>query len=610
VNQTESQAGVQKQIDPLRHWGIAALALLVLAASVLLPHQAQAASLPQEYTYAECSRADESAMQDEMTALAHGVLVEGSSGLDINALVAQKWRETNADVTFNAAVDAGIARVQAEKGYWERFWSGWSADKAEELAGQVAAYAFEDASLKAKLDELSTAIAVSLVAELESAAARSASSALLCLQEYVGEQYSATLFTAFQQTVSQELATDLDLTEAETTEISPLEMHAKGLTGVGVIVATQITRRVAIALAKKITGRLAGKIAGRVLGRLGSSVVPYIGWAVGVGLLVWDLVEGSQGALPTIREALQAEEVKQEVRVEIAAAVREGLDAEVETLASTMAGTLVGQWQDFCADHGAVCELAAENTTFRALLDSMPVASLDRLVQLVDFYLVELDAAQLNTALDDGTLAKLITAPPLADTILGETGSPATTLAWVEIAGEQLPRVVELRLCETIDPLVLTSLSLASLLAIEDNVIIHKVRALPVDQLLILLELPSEDLRQVATITTADELSWLAGYLAALPTEETAALAHALASGTTTIAALQAPPVVSAPVVEGADVPSVDAEPRGEVPNAAVALWSAWTNNGVAVAAALVVLLLVIVGMALALRREIANPPV
>ena len=45
-----------------------ALALLVLAASILLPHEAQAASLPQEYTYAECSRADEAAMQDEMTA--------------------------------------------------------------------------------------------------------------------------------------------------------------------------------------------------------------------------------------------------------------------------------------------------------------------------------------------------------------------------------------------------------------------------------------------------------------------------------------------------------------------------------------------------------------
>ena len=183
MNQTERQAGVQKQIHPLRlhplrlarlrQWSMIALALLVLAASILLPHEAQAASLPQEYTYAECSRADEAAMQDEMTALAHSVLVEGSSGLDINALVAQKWRETNADTTFNAAVDAGIARVLAEKGYWERFLSGWSADKAEELAGQVATYAFEDAALKVKLDELSTAIAVSLVAELESAAARS-----------------------------------------------------------------------------------------------------------------------------------------------------------------------------------------------------------------------------------------------------------------------------------------------------------------------------------------------------------------------------------------------------------------------------------------------------
>ncbi len=601
---------------------MAALALLVVVASALLPHDVALAAPPaQEYTYAECSRADEAAVEAEMSALAHGILVEGSQGLDVTALVAHTWQEVDADAAFDGAVERGIARIEAERGYWERFWSGWSADKAEEFAGQVAAYAFEDAELQAKLDELATALAASLVAELQSASARSASSALLCLQNYVGEQYSTTLFAAFQQSVSQELTTDLDLTEAEQVEISPLEMHAKGLTGVGVIVATQITRRIAATLAKKITGRLAGKIAGRGLGRLGSSVVPYIGWAVGVGLLVWDLVEGSQGALPTIREALQAEEVKQEVRAEIALAVREGLDAEVETMASTLAVTLVSQWETFCSNHGVICKLAAENEIFRMLLNELPVTELARMVQLVDFFWVELDAEQLNVALDNGSFAKLMNASPLADAILGYTGSPATTLAWIDIAGEQVPRVVELRLYETIDPLMLTSLSLAQLLAIEDNVIIHKLRMLPMDQLLTLLQLPAAELRHVATTATADELSWFADHLATLPNAEATILASAVASGTTTIALLQSPPVVElstvkSPTVDGSGNATVDAPEAGEASEPGVVVapripWlNNWLDNGVAVAAVLVVLLLMAVGLAMALRRELTDPPV
>lgn len=623
---------IQRSLRKLAYRGaIAALAFSIAAASVLLPQRVYAAPSSQEYTYAECSRADEAAVQSEMAELAHSVLVEGSSGLDIGALVATTWRTLGADATFDAAVEAGIARVQAERGYWERFWSGWSADKAEEFAGQVAAYAFEDAALKAKLDELSTAIANSLVLELQAAAARSASSALLCLQEYVGTQYSDTLFLAFQESVSQELQTEVDLEGSSSVAIAPLEMHTKGLTGVGVIVATQITRRVAQSLAQKITGRLAGKIAGRVLGRLGSSVVPYIGWAVGVGLLVWDLWEGSQGALPTIRDALQAEEVKEEVRAEISAAVAEGVAAEIETLASTLADTLVGQWQSFCTDHGVVCQMAAENSDFRALLDHLAVADLTRLVQLTDFYWSAFDEGaskdEFLSAVADGTLAKLLAAPPDADAILTWSGSPAVTLAWVELAGDHLPEVVELHLYETIDPLQFTPLSLANLLAIGDNAIIHKLQVLSTDQLLILLQLPTEDLRQVTAIATPDELSWLAGYLTTLPATQATAVARELASGKKTIASLQMPPVAApdeSAADEGAaanplaasdgqmsaDAPTEAARPVIGMPGVVATLWEPVASNGVAVAAGIIVLFLIALGVALAMRREFTDPPV
>jgi hypothetical protein len=266
--------------------------------------------------------------------------------------------------------------------------------------------------------------------------------------------------------------------------------------------------------------------------------------------------------------------------------------------------------------------LAGENSAFRTLLNNMPVTDLTRLVQLVEFFQVELDATQLATALDEGTLAKLMAAPPAADAILASTGSPATTLAWLELAGAQLPRVIELRLYETIGPLQMTTLSLASLLAIEDNAIIHKLAVLSIDLLLALLQLPTVDLKQVAAMATVDELSWFAGYVATLPSQEAAEVAHELARGNLTIATLQAPPLVTAPSVEGAggvsagavlgdDQPSAEAPPAVRiVPEAVIALWQPYVNNGVAVAAGVVVLLLVAVGLALALRREMTDPPV
>jgi len=323
------------------------------------------------------------------------------------------------------------------------------------------------------------------------------------------------------------------------------------------------------------------------------------------------------------------------VRAEISQAVSDGIAAEVETLSASVATTLVSQWQEFCGNHGVVCQLSGENSAYRSLLDNMPVADLTRLVQLTDFFWTEFGAEaakqQVAAALDDGTFAKLLAAPPDADLILATTGSPATTLAWIALAGDQLPQVVQLRLFETIDPARLTGLSLAALLAIEDNSIIHKLRLLPTNQLLTLLQLPTADLTQVATTAMPDQLGWLAGYLATLSSQQAKQVAGDLASGKQTIAALQAPPVVAAvsnqdssggsteSVVAGAKAQgdsaasqgesTVESQPLAGIAVMLAALWATGANNGIIVAAVVLLLLCIAVGVALALQRQITDPP-
>jgi hypothetical protein len=131
-------------------------------------------------------------------------------------------------------------------------------------------------------------------------------------------------------------------------------------------------------------------------------------------------------------------------------------------------------------------------------------------------------------------------------------------------------------------------------------------------------------LTQAAANATADELGWLAHYLADLPAKDAVALAHELESGKATIATLQAPPVVAAvaggsdssntteqslPSTEAAQPSANPASSEATGPETVAAWWEPWANNGVAVAAGVVVLLLVAFGMVMALRRDLTDPP-
>ena len=110
----------------------------------------------------------------------------------------------------------------------------------------------------------------------------------------------------------------LDLAAAGQVDVSALDIHGKGLTGLSVIIVSQLVRRISLRMSREVGERVAGRIAGRVLGRLGSSLVPLAGWVIGAGLIVWDLVEGASGALPQIERSLTSPEIKAAIAAELA----------------------------------------------------------------------------------------------------------------------------------------------------------------------------------------------------------------------------------------------------------------------------------------------------
>ena len=517
------------------------------------------------YTVGECQNLDRTALRAQIEQMALGVLASNSGALDIDALVARKWAELGVDAVIDAEVARAVADLSAQEDYLSRLWSAWSADKAEEFATTIAEDAFRSPAFGAKLDELAAAIGAEIARTIDAEFVRAASVAFLCLQEYVGERYSAVLFDAFQRAASGDVnASQVDIATSEL-DLSVLNVHKAGLAGVSLIVISEVSRRISQKVGQKIAQRVAGKVVGRVAGRAGSAFLPVIGWVVGIGLIVWDLYEGGKGALPQIQQGLSSEEVKQRIRSEIADAVHASLPEEVNIAALEIAVTLLDEWDSFCDEQQDLCQLAAVNPSFRALLDSTPLSELDHLASLVGVFVNDLGRSALDKSIETGAFDSLLAAPGGASLILAATDSVTITLAWIELAGDQLQQVTNLAIHEQAQPNELSADGLAALLALNDSDALRRLLALDAPETALLLALPPATLQRLASELSLDDLRWLVGYLGQ-PVSAAEAITMTqvvsdLSAGAITVAQLRVTPSPQAtPTLSGA------ASASGQVP--------------------------------------------
>ncbi len=491
-----------------------------------------------EYTYGECRGLDRERLRSEIETHAKDALDSPLKPVDVDGLVARKWAELNVDATIDGEVAKAVEQVRQDEGYWSRLWSGWSPDKADEFARRIISDTFGSPVFAAKLDELSTAIGTEIARDVQSEFARAASAAFLCLQQYVGERYSTTLFNAFEEGVRLQ-SQQLDLSQAANVDVDALDVHSKALTGVGLIVVTEIARRVAIRLSEKIAERVAGKIIGRVLGKAGTSLIPVAGWVIGIGLVVWDLWEGGQGALPQIQESLTSEDVKVKIRSEITTVIKDGLPQESAIAAVEISATLIDEWDGFCTNNRYLCLVADENPGMRSLLEYVPVGDLAKLSTWVDRLLAVSGRSELDAAIDNGQMEALMTLPLEATTILSDTRSLTTTLAWGKTAGDRLPAVVNYGIHRQKSPADFDPESLALLLAIDDAAAISRLTSLQSDQMQTLLKLPAQSVTVLAKSYTTADLQNLADVLAQPQATPVAILADQVVKGETTIVQLQ-----------------------------------------------------------------------
>lgn len=464
---------------------------------------------PPVYTFQECESVEEARLRDELNGITQFVFAAEQGKLDIPAMVDLAWLELAVDAVVDAQVDAAVDRVRSEEDYWSRFLSGWSAEKAEELTTKVANYAFGSEAFRESIDALSAHIADELAREIGAMTARSASSALLCVQEFIGDTFSETMITVFQEDIERKVTEAGIGQDAETDFTVILDTRTKSLAGVGVIIASQIAKN----LAKKVAQRVAGKVAGRILGRAATSIIPLAGWIIGGGLIIWDLIEAGEGSLPQIREALKGAEVKSTIRAQVAEVIESELSAEMPELARAVSNDIFAEWLDFRQKFSRVLDLAEANSRFQTLLDNTTADQVQKLAQLVAVADARLSPAEIEQRINSGDFERVFNLPITSFEILRATGDMDVVVAWANLAGESIAAVADTELFKIAQPSDFADrAALEAVLAMGDGAAIRTLMELNQLEREILLGLPAEQLRQAVMTFSADDLRWLASY--------------------------------------------------------------------------------------------------
>lgn len=479
-----------------------------------------------EYTVGDCSRVDKAALRDEIEAHTLAVIQRTAAPTDIDSIVERQWVQNGMDTAVNLSVQEAVNTLGAQEDYLNKLISGWWGDKAQEYAQRVANDAFSSPTFQRKLSQMSGAVGADVARQVEAGFTQAASVALLCLREYVGQQYSVALFQAFEQSVQQDTQ-HVNLAESQTPTVNPIQQHQLAIAGVGAILVTQLVYRLAEKLSEKIAQRVAGKIVGRILDKAGSSLIPVAGWIIGVALIAYDLWEGTQGALPQIQEALQGEEVKARIRSEIAAAIKDDLPDQAQLIALETSVSLVEQWQGFCLRYGDVCAAADQNPGFRSLLNGVTLDRLGKLAALVNWIMNQEGRLALDESVGDGSLDALLDLPEQTLIDLMATARPSEAASWLALAPTRMQEVVALELPKHADPQAFDAYSVGAMLALRTPADAQKLLDLQPAQRKQLLALPADTLQTVAANNSARQLAALAD--AMLAPNQAPAQAKALA---------------------------------------------------------------------------------
>ncbi|MCY4410547.1 MAG: hypothetical protein OXC27_08780 [Caldilineaceae bacterium] len=487
---------------------------LFLLGTILPPAPAEAQEASPTYTISECEQVEEELLLSDLNRITRSVLERDKSGLDLAKIVEENWTELDLDSVVDKAVDEATQRVREERGTLDRIFSGWSEEKAAEFAEAIANQAFDSPEFRTAVDSLSSAIVDDLTVEIHLMTVKSASSAFLCVQEFIGAKFSDVMSEVLEDSTKAWLESlELGNIEGET-DFVDLGDRTLSLVGIGAIVGTQIAN----VIARRVAQGILGKVVTRILGRAASAAVPVAGWVIGGALIIYDVYQAWEGSLPQIQDDLKSENVKETIRKEIVLVVDQELANSMPGISQSVTIEIYRRWRSFLQDFEHVLRLAESNEEFRLILEDVTPDQVDKLSELVEVTVDVLGNEWLNRLISSGEFKLIFDLPRASFKILRDTADPGLVLKWAQFADVRIVGVVETELYKYASPeMVGDRETLEKILALEDSLLIKDTMQKGVDERKALLGLPTAQTKWILSELSSPQSDWVISYLLDLP---------------------------------------------------------------------------------------------
>ncbi|MEZ4605896.1 MAG: hypothetical protein R2865_03590 [Deinococcales bacterium] len=335
------------------------------------------------------------------------------------------------------------------------------AESGSALANREADIAFQSTTFQRAMAGLSARVAEGISAQVELISQESATTMLMCIKDFIAGRYGQAVEAAFGQELLLRQAS-LNLNPLNP-DIQVMPNHNTAVAGIAVIIASHIATRIATTLLRDMSEQVAGQVASKLVGRAAGAVIPVVGWAVGLGLIAWDLVEGKDGALPMIQTALSSEEIAAEIRGDLLSAISSEVQPIRIEAAAYVADEVYKAWQDFSLKFSSLLSFAERQPSLQAFLTQLAPESFYQLAQLYEL----LGEETLLRQLDNGNLAAMVMLPESSLTMLREGYAVEEILLWWALAGGNFDKVVSLGVYRFKQPSELSQVDLGLLLGLE-----------------------------------------------------------------------------------------------------------------------------------------------
>lgn len=491
--------------------------------------------------YEACQARDESTFRTAIQGISIRALQSGIANVDYRAAVGDEWRRVGMDEIIDKRVDLAVEEVRKETSWANLLQSLASQQKAQDLATAVAERVYRSDQIKEALEQVAIGVGHQIGRQMEFASQDAAEPALACLKAFVGARYGETAARAVVGGAGKDISLDPAKGTAEMSPGAVLRESGSGIAGAAVL------------LMRRQLANMAARVGQRIVGSVLARLVSVVAGGVGLVLVAKDIWDLRNGVLPIIATEMKSKENKDKVQEELAKTFAEQITGHVQEIGAATADRVVDIWRDFRSAHSEALGLAERNPKFKAFLDALSPSTLPRLDEVVALTLASEGEAGLLRRLDDGTLSTAInTLPAPAMEIARETRSIDAGLKWSALAGEDLPKVVELSLYRRTSPDQLSRAALQRLLALGDQLATVRLAAITPDARDTLFELNDNDLKNLARSLTETELSSLAQYLTGLQQEPREKVLRAVAANPAVIHSLSSERVRHA-VVSSAD---------------------------------------------------------